>query len=920
MSNTLVEKDPNFITKYYLSLDESYSDKHYMNLCMRTSIFERLLAIFLFEGASKNYSLLQFISDLKKDPTKMNKVLERINIIQELFKDEGPLSFYVEYSKEIQRLLKEDINSLKIDKFILKTEFLLACHFQNNFFEKLIDAPMNQNSYENLFLAKDKTNFNFSIGCLKTIFDFLKVFEIQNLSTRIGNDFLQVKDLISSEKIYYFKCDYLNKEKPNVGNLAEYLLMHLMKKIEQMKTTKMHNPQTESYTLITLYLINLIIQNYSFYFYKTPEFSNIFNTIAKLKIFPIPIGNFCKDALETIINEGTFQGISVLNKLREKYLIDFLNINASNLETKFYGSTLFMTSQLWDVRHAKSINTDKPSGFNLTKFIKRLIERPRSIRKQNFNLRELIVRIFISFLLNSKEEISNDLIEKIYLNFFPDYKEFYSEANKGNLNKYDNASTKNNLDMLLKIIDVGFDKPIEEFNKDINMIVKKLMKLENKGQSSSNVFNNSFYLPLTYLRSYLKPYYSDHKVMSAEIKEDFALQLFNFYADRFKYVIRNYYPHLLCESSDNIVEENLKNLRQKIYINYKVNIVLIEDTNTIRDFINTITKEIVHRIPDEDFNSFWKYFVKSKGELKMNYLLHVLPHYEHSREIPFKLIRTTDNLPQEEKLENSISYLSEFMALKDSIYKNFVYIPWSSKCDEEFYSYVPTLKLKSDKILEAPTLDSVYSFLKKPLDYYITESKGIFNLNIYNLLFNDQSKKNFWKNFDLTAMKSTNCKLTLLGVDYLGVEDKEEKKLELTLNAPFKIKMFNLFFKKDVPFNCNVTSNNGWLEIYLCEKYEKEDREEIEKVCKFSEFIKNSNETKYLEEFNVQQMDLQSFFKNYKAKSVVIEADTFEGMTICDDDQGLKATNEKGRFKLEVRPLTRNGENVTLPIATFISI
>ena len=67
-------------------------------------------------------------------------------------------------------------------------------------------------------------------------------------------------------------------------------------------------------------------------------------------------------------------------------------------------------------------------------------------------------------------------------------------------------------------------------------------------------------------------------------------------------------------------------------------------------------------------------------------------------------------------------------------------------------------------------------------------------------------------------------------------------------------------------------------------------------------------------------MDIETRFKNFKAAKMVIEADSIDGMTTCDDDQGLKATGEKGKFKLEIKNVQRNGENFTLPIATFVSI
>ena len=32
--------------------------------------------------------------------------------------------------------------------------------------------------------------------------------------------------------------------------------------------------------------------------------------------------------------------------------------------------------------------------------------------------------------------------------------------------------------------------------------------------------------------------------------------------------------------------------------------------------------------------------------------------------------------------------------------------------------------------------------------------------------------------------------------------------------------MFNIFFKNNVPFNYNMNSNNGWLEMFLDDKYD----------------------------------------------------------------------------------------------------
>ena len=44
---------------------------------------------------------------------------------------------------------------------------------------------MNSNFFDNMFLQKGRTNYNYSIESLNTIFQFLKIFEKQSLTTKI---------------------------------------------------------------------------------------------------------------------------------------------------------------------------------------------------------------------------------------------------------------------------------------------------------------------------------------------------------------------------------------------------------------------------------------------------------------------------------------------------------------------------------------------------------------------------------------------------------------------------------------------------------------------------------------------------------------------------------------------------------------
>ena len=142
-SEQRTETDPTFLSRFYLDNDEVYSDKRYLTVIMRTSIFERIFTKYLFQSTSSNFSLYDFLENLKANPKEYEKFVERLKLLQKDFVEEGPLYIFNEISKEIMKLLKEDFSQIRFDKFILKMEFFLAWHFENNFYEKQIDQKMN---------------------------------------------------------------------------------------------------------------------------------------------------------------------------------------------------------------------------------------------------------------------------------------------------------------------------------------------------------------------------------------------------------------------------------------------------------------------------------------------------------------------------------------------------------------------------------------------------------------------------------------------------------------------------------------------------------------------------------------------------------------------------------------------------------
>ena len=973
--------DVTFISRFFLMPGELYKKEKYMLSIMRISIFERILNTYLFQSTSKELSLYPFLDTIPKDQKKFKIFNTTLKYISENFIDDFPLVYFSELVKEINRLLKiGNLKELKFDKYILKLEFLLAWHFENNFMIKQIDNRLGMNYYDNAQIVKGRTNYVYSIECLNTIFKFMNIFEKQSLSTRIDNEFPLIHNLFCCEKIYFFYCDKLNREKIPSGNIVKYLLEQITARIESSKNAKTNNYDSDNYYMMNLYLINHIIQFYPFYFHKKPELMEIFSGLKILKNFPHPVGNLCSEVMDNTLNEILFQGISCLNRLRQAYFLDILDKKVNTIDVKYFRYTLLVYSNVWEERHKNKINTEHPDGFNLIKFIDRLRTKPKSFHKQKLVLREIVLKLLITIIINSKQIYSDETFKKLYQAFMPNYKELYEEEglkeksakekqaeeelneeeeekeendedkkdeeeekpkkNKININNKDfkqkPSRIKSSLDKLLKIVDVGLDKSIDDFDKEINLIANKLISMGGdplniqNDENIDSILDNKGYLPVNSLRNYLKPYYTDKKRIYkiTDEKKTNALDIFDTYTKIFKYVVKNYFSYFLTENiEDNLIDNNLQTLRINFYNNFRINILIFEEENTINELLDNIHKMLKHeeinkKITDESFNSFWKFFVEKKTDIQPKFLLHVVPHYETDAKNPFRVLSSEDSI------DDNCTYLSEFIASNDYIYKTIIFMPFSSNCDAAFWEYIPNCQPHNKNVLQFPSLDIMYSFIKKPLDYYIGDSNGILNLDIYKISVNGQQSKLFYKNIqfliDGHAGGDFHFKITLHCVDYLGIEAKEEKVIEL--HNSFVINIFNLFFKKNVPFNYNMNSNNGWMEMFLDDKY---DKNTYDSYCLYNNFINTNNENKYYEEFNMPETNIETRFKNYKVKKFVLETNNANICIKYDDSNvydytkietagGGKKSDFRIRFTIE--PYTVNENKYCLPVATFTTI
>ena len=923
-------KEESFIERQRL---KEYNSKNYLTCTLRFSIIEKVLTKYIFQnsGLGKDYSLNQLSKDLSKDPDNKSLFLSFCQMFIEKFGPESPLYLYSQISKELIRIFKiKDLSKIQFDDYILTLEFLLAWHFESNFYPRTSIFEIIESLNDNIYLSNGITNYIYSIESINTIEHFLKVFEKQSICTRIDGDLDLINNLFCSEKAYYFYCDKMNKKKIMNGNLINYLIQQLNTKISKNKNSKINSLDIENYIMMNLYLIDKIIHKYTFYLYKDPELADIFNSLEVFKSWPSPISNFCNRVIENIINENYFQGISLLNKLRQSYYLDLIDNDITTIETKYFKYTLVIYSKEWEKRH----ENDKNNFFDVLKFINYLKDKPKNKHNKKLILKEMLIKLIITIIYNSDQSYNDDTFKKIYNLYLPNYTSIYDDKNTS----INDDKVKVSLDKLFKVIDVGFDKTIDDFTKEINLCAKKILSVisstkTDKTKKGDNVFENEFYLPINSMRNYLKPNYTEIKAIYKDDnnnkEEKDIVNIFDSYIKNFTDVVNTYFKYFLSTPKDPIIAKNLDTMRKNFFQNYRINILLFEEEYSINDLIENLQNKIFNvldqKISDSDFESFWKLFVNDKKEIIPKFLLHVVPCYERYTSNPFRL------LTEENSLKNKENYLSEFIANHDYIYKNVIFMPFASACDGPLNNCINKSPEKTTDFMREPPKNILLSPLKKSLNYYLGDSNGIFNLDLYQVTINDKAiQKVFFKNIEILDVINEvykQTKLTMTCVDSLGIEYKEVKEINLG-NNDFDIKIFNLFYKNNVPFNYNMTSNNGWLEMFLDDKY---DIEEADKFCNFQNFLLYNKESKFYEEFNMPQTDIESRFKNYKIKSIVIESNSPTVIIRCDDymdinfsekvDLGtITKNNNELKLKIKIEPYLVNEQRYSIPIATFTTI
>jgi hypothetical protein len=113
--------------------------------------------------------------------------------------------------------------------------------------------------------------------------------------------------------------------------------------------------------------------------------------------------------------------------------------------------------------------------------------------------------------------------------------------------------------------------------------------------------------------------------------------------------------------------------------------------------------------------------------------------------------------------------------------------------------------------------------------------------------------------------------------------------------------------------------------MFLDDKY---DIAEVDKFCNFQQFLEYNKESKFYDEFNLPTTDIESRFKNYKIKDIVIESNSPTMIIRCDDYVDINYTEKiemdknssELNLQIKIEPFCVNDQRYSIPIATFTTI
>jgi hypothetical protein len=472
--------------------------------------------------------------------------------------------------------------------------------------------------------------------------------------------------------------------------------------------------------------------------------------------------------LETCFNEIYFKGINIFNNLQNKYFIDSIFSDISYVDINDFNKVFIFSSEseinLNDNLALNFLANEKKGEFLNSKYLKEISmldkydkddkdsnDNNNNIEKNDLykiNFKEILLKILLNIIYNI--EGNNEILNTESIRKFIAY--YMDNDNEGIL------FTKYTIEFLSKIINSGFDKPKEEFLKDLEKLMMNLFKENDKkyNEENNNNDNNNDNdnennnINTNIEQKDLLPLFFFQKLLNINFYEHINHNKNNFFDIYLKYIYNIAEKYLLKKeinlnfnlNNNNINEEELEYEKENllfqnlIMINLlkeiRINIMLCEEEINISK-INEI-KELENHNQNQNQN---------------------LNHNQHQKE---KEKEKEKEKYQEENLTN----ISNFVKMLFSIYSNIDKIKknLNNKNNININNSNNNINnINSNNNIKEKNFENIFENFKKNLlkKYNINNNKDYDNINNNNnndnnsdnnINFSQSQNKDFNKDYD----------------------------------------------------------------------------------------------------------------------------------------------------------------------------
>ena len=483
--------------------------------------------------------------------------------------------------------------------------------FTQKRFENSELSKMKSELFKNKYLENENLSFDIKENTsLELLFKIIRHKEHTSYINNYENEFDN----------YYEK----NEEPPAINALIKEIqsLQKLLYINDDMKKSEIASSKKK--IELYLFLIYMILKNYPFYVPKRSYLEKYFLQLKQYKDWPVPIGNHGFNLYKLFINDLYLPGITILQEIREKYFLDFIDPNKfllvsddflryyffyDNNNSSFYKTLIEdATDQNFNI-NAKELFSPgtKHSLFNIQEFKSKADA--KSVKEFNYLTIIHLIIFCCQQILSHNEKIRLSIFQRLceqYFKSIPDYKnkdgfildlvtKTKIEPKEDNiLNTYEknisrNTSNKSLLNSFFNILDEGLKT---DYYKDFLPLIKVVSK---KIIESINGQEGQYNIQLINLREFLMP-----KIETKNINDTSLITIYqnNYINIEDKYLAHlskeinyeeyNVYPEELkrIQQFNNVVRMKKKILEQNLKMRY-----IFQESQLIK-FVNILVKDV----------------------------------------------------------------------------------------------------------------------------------------------------------------------------------------------------------------------------------------------------------------------------------------------------------------------------------------